>query len=237
MVRTLPFVEQENLYRQAGAIDGSANYGIHSKPALYSATFPVLFCPADGAGGQRTATNRAQFAGLSTGLTNYRGVSGSNWCWGNFVHTPANAPGRNGNVDCNGLDNGNGIFFRADIRGRLNLSILTSADGTSNTFMIGEDIPELNLHCHWMYSNGANGTCGIPPNTAVRDPYRNNPATGVTGYSPDSWGNVYSFRSRHSGGLQFCLADGHVVFISDSIDLSTYRALATIAGGEVASLQ
>ena len=40
-------------------------------------------------------------------------------------------------------------------------------DGTSNTFMIGEDIPELNQHCGWPNANYANGTCAIPPNVNV----------------------------------------------------------------------
>jgi prepilin-type processing-associated H-X9-DG protein len=49
------------------------------------------------------------------------------------------------------------------------------------------------------------------------------------------WQNNESFRSRHPGGLQFAYADGSVHFISDYIELSVYRALATINGGEVLS--
>jgi prepilin-type processing-associated H-X9-DG protein len=47
-----------------------------------------------------------------------------------------------------------------------------------------------------------------------------------------NWGVTYSFRSRHTQGLQFAYADGSVHFISQSIDIATYRAMATIAGGE-----
>ncbi|MCH7752158.1 MAG: DUF1559 domain-containing protein, partial [Planctomycetes bacterium] len=36
-----------------------------------------------------------------------------------------------------------------------------------------------------------------------------------------------AFSSRHPGGANFVHADGHVVFISDDIDLQTYQALAT----------
>jgi prepilin-type N-terminal cleavage/methylation domain-containing protein len=43
-------------------------------------------------------------------------------------------------------------------------------------------------------------------------------------------------RSRHTGGIQVALCDGSTQFISESIDIQTYRALSTQAGGEVAQL-
>ena len=46
---------------------------------------------------------------------------------------------------------------------------------------------------------------------------------------------VYAARSRHPGGVLTAFGDGSVHFISESIDLITWRALGTIAGGEVIS--
>ena len=43
-------------------------------------------------------------------------------------------------------------------------------------------------------------------------------------------------RSHHTGGVNVCLCDGSVRFISDSITLATWQALATRAGGEVVDL-
>jgi prepilin-type processing-associated H-X9-DG protein len=57
------------------------------------------------------------------------------------------------------------------------------------------------------------------PNGGLYDPY-------------NDWPQLYSFRSRHANGLNFAMVDGSVHFISDTIALPTYRALATIANNE-----
>jgi prepilin-type processing-associated H-X9-DG protein len=49
----------------------------------------------------------------------------------------------------------------------------------------------------------------------------------------DNQENDSPFGSDHPGGAQFVFADGHVVFLTDSIDIDAYRALSTFAGGEV----
>src|SRR5262249_8884062 len=99
-------------------------------------------------------------------------------------------------------------------------------DGTSNTFMVGEDLPAKNIHCSWPFANTANGTCGIGPNAR---------RLNGTEYVPTDWPNLYAFRSLHSGGLQFAMADASVTFIKESIDRPTYRALAPTRSGEVAT--
>ncbi|MGE3809759.1 MAG: DUF1559 domain-containing protein, partial [Gemmataceae bacterium] len=98
-----------------------------------------------------------------------------------------------------------------------------------NTFMLGEDVPEFNGWCAWMHGNLATGTCAIPPNTNLDAKYGK--ANGENG----AWNNTFSFRSRHPGGLQFANADGSVRFIAQNIPLATYRALASIQGGEIVS--
>ena len=40
-------------------------------------------------------------------------------------------------------------------------------------------------------------------------------------------------RSRHTGGVQVLLCDGSARFISENIDLATWRALGTRGGNEV----
>jgi prepilin-type N-terminal cleavage/methylation domain-containing protein len=221
MARILPYLEHEPLWKQLRVeplmATSSANYGYMGDAAARTAMnqkVPVFYCPADEAGGVVFMTGRAQLG--TAGVTNYRGVSGSNWAWGTWRIT---GPNRSNN----GLDNGDGIFYRGDHNRKLALAHIK--DGTAHTFMIGEDIPSMNVHNLWVYSNGANGTCAIPPNNAMRP--------GQPGYNnPGDWPNVYSFRSHHRGGLQFAMADGSVQFIYERIDINVYRALATYKGTE-----
>jgi hypothetical protein len=194
----------------------------------------VLTCPSDLS--PRFRTDAADLDGTKVAETSYKGVSGSNWGADFFPNemkfsTPYLHLGAN--LSYNGLEKGDGIFWRADIR-KGNLRITDIEDGTSNTFMIGEDVPQLILWNAWSYANGANGTCAIPPNTGITIPTGQPPTLGPK--DEGNWPERYSFRSRHPGGLQFALADASVRFVSDSIPIATYRALATIKGGETADV-
>ena len=42
-------------------------------------------------------------------------------------------------------------------------------------------------------------------------------------------------RSMHPGGVNSLVADGHVQFIKNSINVVVWQALGTVAGGEVIS--
>jgi prepilin-type N-terminal cleavage/methylation domain-containing protein/prepilin-type processing-associated H-X9-DG protein len=65
--------------------------------------------------------------------------------------------------------------------------------------------------------------------------------THVSGPNSRSCGFFIALRavmppsSRHPGGVNLLMGDGSVKFIKDSIDRTTWRALGTIAGGEVIS--
>jgi prepilin-type N-terminal cleavage/methylation domain-containing protein/prepilin-type processing-associated H-X9-DG protein len=230
----LPNVEQGPLYNltnsggQSLATPGTSSGGslpcplptFNSHLTVHSTRINTYLCPSDPQGGV-TSFNRANGSTSSgAGATNYKGVSGSNWAWGSYTN---NGPTGNNN----GLDAGDGMFYRHD--GHRPLTLLGVTDGLSNTLMVGEDLMDKNVHCGWTRANYSNGTCSIPLNNAM--------VAGQPGFnSPGDWPNVYSFRSQHTGGANFGLGDGSVRFVRDSINLANYRASCSRAGGESASL-
>ncbi len=223
LAQILPEIEQENLTRLGGIPQKTLQAsGIADRQIL------LFLCPSDSFSSLGPRTDAGDLYGFPVGQTNYKGVSGANWGddlegIGPDFATDWRHPGTNGSFD--GLSQGDGIFYRVDYRRKLRLVHVT--DGTSNTFMIGEDLPGVHEWCSWPYANNAYGTCAIPLNVK---------RTGGGNYAPSDWQNTWSFRSQHPGGVNFAFADTSVHFISDAISLPIYRALATSRGGEKVTL-
>ena len=111
---------------------------------------------------------------------------------------------------------------------RTKITPASVTDGLSNTFFVGEvykgDDP--NNSNRWLV--GSRHTDSL---RSTENPINTKPTKGVI---LDLYGNKVNgaFMSLHRGGAQFVYGDGHVVFISENIDLITYRAMATRSGGE-----
>jgi type II secretory pathway pseudopilin PulG len=214
MARILPYIEERDLYKSGSIFsDTLAASGIANKQVR------LFLCPSDAYSWRGPRTDAGNLGGFAVGQTNYKAVSGANW--GTDVTLPNHDiftlfpnPGTNGSSD--GMNDGDGVMWRSDYTHPIQHRDVT--DGLSHTFMIGEDLPQKNDWCSWPYANNAYGTCAIPPNYTYRD--------------PDWWPNTQSFRSAHPAGLNFSMCDGATLFVSAEIDMATYRALATRAGGE-----
>jgi prepilin-type N-terminal cleavage/methylation domain-containing protein/prepilin-type processing-associated H-X9-DG protein len=119
--------------------------------------------------------------------------------------------------------------------------IASVTDGTSNTLMLAEVIQgqgnDLRGFSWW---GGASGfTTWVPPNANTPDVIMggncNATATRVpcTTISTTARPRMMAARSWHSGGLNAVFCDGHVSFVSNNIDINTWRAISTARGGEV----
>jgi prepilin-type N-terminal cleavage/methylation domain-containing protein/prepilin-type processing-associated H-X9-DG protein len=222
IVSILPQLEQAPLYEQFSQFGFNGDFGSgggiaspNCKPFLKS-LISVIKCPSDGLS-TPTATDQFQLGGTEVVTTNYKGVIGDTRMGGTgSVHTLGTVPDCHNNRGCNGL------FYRNDYQDKLTMASIT--DGTSNTLMVGEDIPMHNQHSAAYYSNGDYCSCHGPINFFPKPP------------RPSYWPDVMTFRSLHPGGSQFCLADGSVRFITQNIDHATYRATCTRNLGETDSI-
>jgi len=126
-------------------------------------------------------------------------------------------------------DHGN-AWGAQDIRGvgnRLGAAINFAAvtDGLSNTFFVGEALVHQHDHLlwqNWWYFNGgtAHSTTIIPMNYDS-DIEWCSPAN----HGNQNWGVSWGFKSKHTNGVNFLFGDGHVQFISSTIEKKTYNLL------------
>ena len=258
ILNTLPQLEEQSLYdrfKAGGAFEGQfrqnkaqlivGNAGIISTkdgvscPELLKTQLPVLACPSDPTQ-SKLRSDQFQFANWEVAVTNYKGVLDDTYLGqldaGSFPNDSSIYPSgvysepppdyvSTATHDCHHNTRCRGIFFRQSFQRPVKIASVT--DGTSKTLMIGEDLPDYNLHSTAFYANGDWSSCNIPLNNLI-------------GQQPETldltaWWDQQGFRSRHPGGAQFCLADGSVRFISESISSETYRTSCTRNGGETTS--
>jgi len=221
----LPYMEGDNIYSQGGLPTTPLNTS--------KATAQVVkgfLCPSDAEIKIGAYTEKSHYMRTSVlaGLTSYKGVQGSNFAFGSWIN-----PSADGVNSTEAWEKGDGIIYA--MNWQKPKTITKIEDGSSNTFMIGEDIwnkdvPGANRYGKgfgWAHTVHTMLTCAIPPNAKQS----NGQPFPVTDFA-----NRHGFKSRHPAGVQFAFCDGSVKFVNDSIPLGLYRALATISGREVVSL-
>jgi prepilin-type N-terminal cleavage/methylation domain-containing protein len=222
--RILPFLEQSNLYNQVAPVMGTDIGGETSaEQTLAGRTIrlPFFQCPSHPDGVQNPSKSGYQ-------LSTYNGVCGN---------TTFNDDQLDAATDIG--YNGNGIFF---MNSQVKFGGIT--DGTSNTLMVAEVQDELKGAPNQNRMPGSDRRYNFSGNSD------NNPPTDISEYlvgmetddpinanTRDAAGffnNDGEYAgSYHTGGAQFAIGDGSVRFISQNINMTTYRALSTRNGGEV----
>ncbi len=123
-------------------------------------------------------------------------------------------------------------------------------DGLSNTLMVSETIQGVQPSDSWdirgliWWGTMAFFETYLPPNSSQPDSLISTCCCKPTETDPmlpciigsNSQSPTNGARSRHPGGVNVALCDGSVTFISDDIDLATWRALSTTQGGEAVSV-
>jgi prepilin-type N-terminal cleavage/methylation domain-containing protein len=226
----MPYIDQANLYNSWNEDkyyqDNTTQTNGMTNVQIMRTTIPGLLCPSD-------PPFRAW--GPLGGILNYNyAVNLGNLFWGtgNYSGTPA--------VTFSG-----GSFYGSTSDTGTAYALRDILDGTSNTLMISElkggkvsnDIRGLIWYQQFVGFNAFTG-----PNSTIPDYIGSwctsaaNAVMPCVSAAPAGAANTYmASRSQHVGGVQSVFCDGAVRFISENIDINTWRALSTRAGSELVS--
>lgn len=228
----LPMIDRANIYNTLIFQEsGDGNWDSGSANTTAAAThIPVLFCPSSPIKKHYSFNNIPNRAPGS-----YLGNSGSE------------ATSDDASTKVTGTKSleeivQNGVFFACS-----NVSLRDIKDGTSNTFMICETQTDIEFGKdgqsmdHWVIGSPQTDPCGCNNGTGgseftefVGSAYPRMNAR-ITDPSTSGYIMELSYGSWHVGGGHVAYADGSVHFISENIDQTVYRGLATRFGREVVS--
>jgi prepilin-type N-terminal cleavage/methylation domain-containing protein/prepilin-type processing-associated H-X9-DG protein len=222
----LPQLEQDGYYKGVGGpFFLLQNPWVSAWPgAVNGVKHPGFLCPSD------LGATISPYRGNPVPLSNYLGIfSGYN-------------DGENANQS---NPSARAVFSMA-----IPTRLADITDGTSNTIAVAEyvrSLDGLNLRGYY-YTNRAGAQflyLTLTPNATAPDNLLDNAdfcGAGSNGNEPQvnrpcvpgaTDSNFASPRSMHPGGVNVLLCDGSVRFVPNSVPLGTWRALGTIAGGEV----
>src|SRR5229473_1465073 len=170
-----------------------------------------------------------------TGINDwYEGVNGgSPPDWGGFPNevqylmTHITGPAARGVL--HGVDDWNSLA---------NERMTSITDGTSNTLMVGERATMTITNRGTFWADSFNlyslSSAGVESASLLPDYDACQKAVALPPYlEKDTFACKYGWGSFHDGGINFVCCDGQVVTISNSINMTVFQALATMAGGEV----
>ena len=237
---TLPYMEQGNF---AKTWQDGTSYALGSiNPKFMAVRIDAYTCPSDEPNSP-TITSSVPMANHNYAANYGNTVFGQH----EFSEVPfLGAPF--GNIDNPDKQNARPYL------GLINYKEIT--DGLSNTLLVSEIIQgkgndlrgrivgyaDGGAFTAWQTPNAfladvmPGGTCNPAPGDDRNPPCSTqngtagNPSTGLAPVNP----RYLTSRSTHPGGVNSAIADGSVAFFSDSIDLQTWRALASTQGADIA---
>ncbi|WP_152053470.1 DUF1559 domain-containing protein [Tautonia marina] len=244
----LPYMEQTNLF---GAINFDLPFYFAQNTTVIRTPLSMFQCPSDSPSIQEPDTPYPR------GKGNFAANWGNTHFWQDERPTEPNGlnPWNTGPLGVQGMPVGavDLRFTGAPFMGNRATGLRNFRDGTSNTILIGEVIMGANAaggaydHRGDIFNDDLNCTMFntyTPPNSQIPD-WMGGDANGrpwcsfgLIGGVPPCTGGQPSFnaaRSRHPGGVNVLLGDGSVRFVKNTVDVMTWRAIGSPAGGEVIS--
>jgi prepilin-type processing-associated H-X9-DG protein len=236
LVYTLPYMEEDNLFRQIPnlKVPDFDSIGTAEQAGILPVSLPNQRCPSD------------DFQ-VGQPYCNYVGSLGPDCVDDKCGYTPfaqyCNQPSwgiMGGATEGETTDVGQirGLFGRSGPK----IAFRNISDGLSNTIMLGEGLPAQDAHMRfftWYTLYGCQlCTTIIPINYPIDENDTSWCGQNSAGPAHSMFNNMVSwgFKSKHSGGANFALADGSVHLIADSIDVKTFQLLGCRDDGQPVSL-
>jgi len=261
-VLILPYIEEKNLYDQfdqsAAWVGGRRDLEgtTQGTPQAYfpDTNYPLMDVNAPAA--YRCPSN-PQFRKDPYILT-YYGCQGGGLTTSLYRFADNSGVKENPTGPCYQAGSGSRVFWdNGMLYSNSSVSVSDVRDGTTNAIMVGEQMyvglkkvyrgggGTGQTFFHWTWSMGSRTHGGSSPNhvslSATYDGINNPTLGGWTHEQAVELGGsvkahtqmMMGFSSWHVGGAHVCFADGSVTFLSENMDLATYRLLGPIADGNI----
>ncbi len=232
----LPYIEQDALYKTYHFDKRNTD---PSQKTVQQALVKTYICPSDNTGPFGLEVPDSGYGADAKVLyrpSSYRGVEGKT------LNQSSDQENKWFDSQITGESSGDkrfrGVLHVVGVNDLTEERLEDIYDGASNTMMVGEYSTRSheNRDTFWAYSwNQYTMSAAMPQARTLLNDY--NACLALSGKQKfDSGDNACkrAFASFHTNGaINFAFCDGSVHAISPSINLNTYTALATIAGGEV----
>ena len=227
----LPHIEQSAVYDRIPWTDsGHAGNSRPTDPFTIMARtiIPTFKCPSDPLPPAYPVTMNSV---SRRGVGSYLGNGGGN----------ATSDNRGGSND---LRLANGVLLahaiRTTTRKRDPIPFAAILDGNSNTLLVGESPYSVVAPCTvcdrlYLFSNNSDGGQGSDWSEYLGSTFYGINRSLLPAGTPTSPGNnerELSFGSYHPGGCNVVLCDGSTRFVSETIDITVWRAVGSRQGGE-----
>ena len=240
-VLVLPYIEQDNLYRQFDFTNPSFLHTAPNRNDPHGLVKIVIYqCPSSPlkvqAFGPPNNTNGPSDyippgSGVPAAIPHYYGVNGPRG-----TNPATGQPYPLGTATHEGVRAATSGMFQRD--GDLNLASVT--DGTSNTIMVAEMSwvsPQFGTR-YRSWVRGGEEYAGVVTGRPAFVVSCRNVTNGINAIFTANLIVPYNdvpFGSMHPGGMCAAFGDGSVRFLKQTLTITTYRALASRDGGEVVS--